>query len=40
MRGQITAAEDRMKALKTQLADAKLALEKFANESSRTEADV
>lgn len=37
MRGQITTGEDRITALKTQLADAQLALEKLANELSGTE---
>lgn len=40
MRGQITAAEDCIRALKTQLADAQLAHKKLANKSSRTEANI
>lgn len=39
MCGQITAAEDCMKALKTQLADAQLTHEKLAKDSIETEAD-
>lgn len=40
MRSQATAAEDRIKSLKTQLADAQLAFERSANESSWTEGDL
>lgn len=36
---QITAAEDRIKAVKTLLTDAQLTLEKLANESSKPESD-
>lgn len=39
MRGQNLTTENRIKALKTQLVDARLALEKSAHESSKTEAD-
>lgn len=39
MRGQFTAAENRLKTLKTQLADAQLAHEKLANKSFRAEAN-
>lgn len=40
MRGQVTAAEDCIKALKLQLADARLTIKKLAGESPRTEADL
>lgn len=39
-RGQIRAVEDRIKAVKTQLADPQFALEKLANEASSSEANL